>query len=627
MRRKRLGDLLVEGGLISRTQLESIVGGMPAKGSRLGESLVDLGLATEESISQALASQLSLPYYPLDTEELDPNVVRLIPRALANKFGILAVELEGTVLVVAMIDPLDVRAFDTLRAQLGYQIRPAVAPKKAILKCIQTYYDMGGMLDETISKATSERSARTLEVEDILDETEAENGEDSEFGAPVVTMVNTLLQRAVESEASDIHIEPEENETHVRFRNDGTLRQVLDIPKNLHDAVVSRVKIMSRLDISERRRPQDGRAKMRVLGRPIDFRVSVIPTLLGEKVVIRILDKEQAVRTMDELGMCQDERTILESALQRTRGIVLVTGPTGSGKTTTLYAALQSIREESRNLLTIEDPVEYRLQGVNQIQINPRGGLTFAAGLRSILRQDPDIILVGEIRDKETAEIAIQAALTGHLVLSTLHTNDAPSAVTRLMDMGVEPFLISATVTCAIAQRLIRKICPNCKKTYEPSAEAIKRLGIASVKGKTFCQGTGCVRCRGTGYSGRTAIFEVMMVDQTLRELIASRVSRSDLSRAATKSGMKSLLVSGLEKVFAGISTLEEVLRLSEDKPEDLSFCPSCLESVDPDFLVCPHCTYRLKQPIASCHQCHREVRPEWLACPYCGTPRETEVS
>ncbi len=627
MRRKRLGDLLVENGMISRSQLETIIGEVSSRGSRLGENLVERGLATEEGIGQALATQLSMPYYPLDSEELDPKVVRLIPRALASKFGMLAVELEGSVLVVAMIDPLDVRAFDTLRAQLGYQIRPAVAPKKAILKCIQTYYDMAGVLDETISKATSEQAARSLEVEDILDETEAEGGDVSEVGAPVVTMVNTLLQRAVESEASDIHIEPEEDETHVRFRNDGTLRHILNIPKNLHDAVVSRVKIMSRLDISERRRPQDGRAKMRILGRPIDFRISVLPTLLGEKVVIRILDKEQAVRKMDDLGMLQTERAPLEQALQRTRGIILVTGPTGSGKTTTLYAALQSIREESRNLLTIEDPVEYRLQGVNQIQINPKAGLTFASGLRSMLRQDPDIILVGEIRDRETAEIAIQAALTGHLVLSTLHTNDAPSAVTRLMDMGIEPFLISATVTCAIAQRLIRKICNSCKTEIEPPADVLNRLGIRSLGGRKVYQGTGCVRCRATGYSGRTAIFEVMSIDQKLREIIAARGTRSELSRAASKNGMRSLLVSGLEKVFAGISTLEEVLRLSEDKPEDLAYCPGCLESVDPDFLVCPHCAHQLKQPAASCHQCHREVRPEWKACPYCGTPRETEVS
>ena len=614
---KRFGEIIVESGKISNAALEDVLKSRPGRGNRLGEELLNRGLVNEEDVAKALGTQFAMPFVALDSETLDPEVVHLIPRNIAEELGVIAVRLDKDVLVVAMSDPMDIQAFDSLRAQLDCPMKPAVAPKGAVYRAIRMYYDMSSTIRDVVSKATQESLDFASGIEEVADQDE-EEGPVEEVGAPIVVLVNTILRRAVESVASDIHIEPEEETTRVRFRVDGMLKTALSLPRKLHNAIVSRVKILSHLDISERRRPQDGRCKIRLHEKMVDLRMSILPTLLGEKVVVRILDQTQVVRSLEELGMQERELEAFEASLRRTKGVVLVTGPTGCGKTTTLYAALKRLLSDTQNIVTVEDPVEYRLAGISQIQINSRVGVTFASGLRSILRQDPDIIMVGEIRDFETAEIAVQAALTGHLVLSTMHTNDAPSAITRLRDMGVEPFLIAATVECAVAQRLVRLICPNCKEQYEPSPQALRNLGLDSSVERKFYRGKGCPGCFGTGYRGRSAVFELMSVHQRAREKIAARASLAELTTLARENGMRSLLENALQKAFEGQTSLEEVLRVVEEAQDRLPFCPKCLEPVNVNFLACPFCGEKLREPQAICQKCQRELSPNWHVCPYC---------
>ncbi len=496
-------------------------------------------------------------------EEIDVSLIREVPLSFAKNNQIMPIRKEDGMLVAAVAGQQGALALIELSRQLGLKPRPLTAGAGIIMDAINRSYGRLSSAEEVMGNISGEDlSSVATEFErprDILELTEE---------APIIRLLNALFQQAVKDRASDIHVEPYEKELDVRVRIDGILHRVLSPPKIIQDALVSRVKIMANLDIAEKRLPQDGRIRLLIGGKDIDIRVSIVPTTYGERVVLRLLDRSQGLIGLNEIGLDSSAGRRFEEFLRRTNGIILVTGPTGSGKTTTLYAALNLIHTEEKNIITVEDPVEYQLKGIGQIQVNPKIGLSFASGLRSILRQDPDVIMVGEIRDFETAEIAIQASLTGHLVLSTLHTNDAASAITRLIDMGVEPFLVASSLIAVLAQRLVRIICPSCKERYEPS-EAERRYFPSSVAG--LFRGRGCEFCKGSGYAGRIGIFEFLQVDTTARQMIVERRDAQAIRDAAVSAGMKTLYTDGIDKIVAGSTTLEEVLRVTQNDYADIS--------------------------------------------------------
>jgi type IV pilus assembly protein PilB len=552
-RRKLLGEVLVEAGLITREQLGEAMELQKQSKERLGRVLLAMGIGTEKDIAVAISRQLGMEFVDLDDVVPDEQVLLLLPEHLARRYQILPLGVADGKLRVGMVDPLDVLALDDVRRQIKQEIVPVVIAHDGFQRVLNQYPALDDSLRAMIQEIKTDQSEEMgLDgLRKLVDE------------APVVRLVNMIILQAVRQRASDIHIEAQETRVRVRFRIDGALYVVMTPPRHIHAAIISRIKIMADMDIAERRLPQDGRIELKVEGRDIDLRVSTIPTVFGEKVVMRILDKSQTLVGIEKIGLLAENRLRFESMLAKPYGIVLLTGPTGSGKTTTLYTMLNKLNSTDTNIVTVEDPVEYQLAGINQVQVNPKAGLSFANGLRAFLRQDPDIIMVGEIRDEETARIAIHAALTGHLVLSTLHTNDAPGAVTRLVDMGIEPFLVASSLIGVIAQRLIRLLCERCKETYTPPAEVLQRLGASMLAGDgqvPIFRPVGCEHCNKIGYKGRSGIFEIMVVDDAIRAFITRRASITEIREQAVKGGMWSLAEDGLEKVILGVTSPEEVL-------------------------------------------------------------------
>jgi type IV pilus assembly protein PilB len=588
----RIGELLLKEKRITPDQLQQALNHQKANGGKLGYNLVKMGFVKDEEITALLSKQYGVPSINLTQFEIDPAVIKLIPSETANKYQIVPLSRAGATLTIAMTDPTNVFAMDDIKFMTGYNVEPVVASETAVIEAIVRYYPApkagqkekapkvereltpsGPSTLEMASKgledlqSTLEGDGGDVEVLEELQEISAEalakQGED----APVVRLVNVLLMSAIQKGASDIHVEPYEKELRVRYRIDGILYNIMAPPMKYRDAISSRIKIMSKLDIAEKRLPQDGRIKIRFnesgVPKEIDFRVSVLPTLFGEKIVMRLLDKDKLMLDMTKLGFEAESLAKFESAILRPWGMVLVTGPTGSGKTNTLYSSISKINTPETNIMTAEDPVEFNLVGINQVQVRENIGLNFAAALRSFLRQDPNIILVGEIRDFETAEIAVKAALTGHLVLSTLHTNDAPSTINRLMNMGIEPFLVASSVHLICAQRLVRRVCSNCKEPHPMQPAALVQAGYTpdDANHVTPMRGKGCDRCNNTGYKGRVGLYEVMEVTEELRELILVGASGLELRKKAVDEGMITLRQSGLRKVKEGVTTIEEVVR------------------------------------------------------------------
>ncbi|MEW6137569.1 MAG: type IV-A pilus assembly ATPase PilB [Thermodesulfobacteriota bacterium] len=557
----RIGEMLLRAGIIDEEQLEKAIDYQKTQGGRVASALVKLTFLDEDDLLEFLSRQLGLPTVSLDEIDVDVDAVKLISAATAQKYMCIPYGQVNSSLHVAMADPTDLNAIDDIKFMTNKAVEVSIATESQIRKALDAYYDMGMDAQEVLDEFEDD-GMDTVDMEDA-DFDSAHTLRAAE-DAPVVKLVNYVLREAINRKASDIHVEPYEKVFRVRLRIDGALYELMKPPLRLKNAVVSRLKIMSRLDIAERRLPQDGRIKLKLgKGRDMDFRVSVLPTLFGEKVVLRLLDKSNLQLDMTKLGFEEIPLKHFKEAIHKPFGMVLVTGPTGSGKTTTLYSALSELNEPDVNLSTAEDPVEFNLHGINQVQMHEEIGLTFAASLRSFLRQDPDIIMVGEIRDFETAEIAIKAALTGHLVLSTLHTNDAPQTINRLLNMGIEPFLVASSVLCIIAQRLARRICPNCKREIEPPAEALRDLGVKMEEIGTFpvYEGTGCNECSNTGYKGRVALYEVMPITDEIKELILAGASAMELKREAIRLGMDTLRMAGIKKLKQGITTISEVVR------------------------------------------------------------------
>ncbi|MCH7781524.1 Flp pilus assembly complex ATPase component TadA [candidate division KSB1 bacterium] len=526
---------------------------------QLGKALIQLGVTTQEKIMEALSEQLELPSISLNTYHIDTSVLANIDENFARTKKILPLFKLNNTLTIAMVDPLDVFTLDELGQKLSLEIEAAVCTEEDLNNALDLYYGTSGKVDEVVQFIQEkEKEEEPIELEEII------SGDAGADEAPIIRLVNLIFSQAIKEKASDIHIEPEEDLLRVRFRVDGVLHEMFVQPKNLQYAVTSRIKIMAELNIAERRLPQDGRFQIRVDNHDVDIRVSTIPSAHGENIVLRILDKSNLIVNLDDLGFTKKARKEFATALDSAYGVIIVSGPTGSGKTTTLYSALHSINSLDKNIITIEDPIEYRMKIIRQSQVNTKIGMTFAAGLRSILRQDPDIIMVGEIRDSETASVAVQAALTGHLVLTTLHTNDASGAVTRLIDMGIEPFLVSSSVMCVVAQRLVRKICRNCKSSYDASDALIKELKLQPGKKYTFYEGKGCRNCKETGYKGRMAIFELLMINDVIRRMILEQKSALDIRDYALKNGMKTLRQDGILKANNGMTTVEEVMHSTQ---------------------------------------------------------------
>jgi type IV pilus assembly protein PilB len=551
LKRKRIGDLLIETNVITEEQLMDALLQQKSSGLRLGDQLVAMNIVDEDTIIQVLEFQLGIKKVNLYELEIDRKLINIIDEELARKYQLLPLKKTNDRLLVAMVDPLDYFAIDDLRLSTGFQIEPVIAKKHEVQVALNRYYGMQKSIDKML-----EDMPLNEDDEGFL---EAQQSDDS----PVAKMVNQLLSQALQVGASDIHIDPHENETLIRLRVDGVLRTERTLPKNMNNVLVSRIKIMSKLNIAEKRLPQDGRFKMDIEMRNIDLRVSILPTVFGEKVVMRLLDTGNVVLGIEKLGFSEKNEANFRKMISNAYGIILVTGPTGSGKSTTLYTALQKLNTDEVNIITVEDPVEYQIRGINQVQVKANIGMTFAAGLRSILRQDPDIIMLGEIRDTETAEIALRSALTGHLVLSTLHTNDSVSAVSRLMDMGIEPFLVSSAVTGVVAQRLVRKICKNCSSPYEPTNEEREQFQSRGMDTSNLRKGTGCSVCNNSGYRGRMAIHETLLIDDELRNMITQKMQDSAYRKYVSSKGFVTMFEDGLQKAAQGLTTLEEVYRVT----------------------------------------------------------------
>lgn len=537
----RLGDLLIENGKLTEDQLRDALNKQKTSGKKLGEILVDDGFVQEMDILKTIEMQLGIPFLDLAQTMPTPEVLKLVPEKLARKYTLIPISVEKDELLIAMSDPLNIFAIDDINMTTGLKIQTAVAPKEQVLDALNRSYNV-----------------QPVSIKPSL----LEQMEDAEVdSSPIVQMVNEMIKDAVRKKASDIHIEPFEDFVRVRYRVDGVLREMNRHNKANHPAIITRVKIMSDLDIAEKRIPQDGRIELNIEGAEIDLRISVLPTIYGEKIVMRLLNRSSFLLTKQQLGFNEHNLKMFESIIQSANGIILVTGPTGSGKTTTLYAVLRELNTLSKNIITIEDPIEYRLSGINQVQVNNKAGLSFAGGLRSILRQDPDIIMIGEIRDQETAEIAIRAAVTGHLVLSTIHTNDAPSTISRLLDMDIEPYLLASSLVGITAQRLMRRTCESCKISYEASQEEAALLEIAP--GTALYKGEGCPNCSGSGYKGRVGIHEILPVTSDVRELIGKRARVQEIMEKGKTLGMVPLQESAKVLVLDGTTTVEEWLRVT----------------------------------------------------------------
>ncbi len=552
--KKRLGDMLVEEGLITVNQLEEALESQKETGYKLGETLIKSHAITEEILYKFLESQYGIPYVDLNTIYIDPKIPKLINESIAVKHSLIPIRLENSTLTIAMADPLDFIAKDDVRIITGLQVDPVISSHADIKKSISQFYD---------SSDNAERAVEEFRNQNHVEEDEIDVEDADVTNAPMVRLVNSLISQAVRAKASDIHIEPGEKHVRVRFRIDGELIEVMKPAKATHSPMVTRIKILGKMNISEKRIPQDGRIETVIEGLPIDMRISVLPTVYGEKVVIRLLDRNGLVIKKEDLGFTEENLARFERIIRIPEGIILVTGPTGSGKTTTLYSVLKELNRVSKNIITVEDPVEYRIEGINQVQVNNKAGLSFASGLRSILRQDPDIIMVGEIRDSETAQIAVRAAITGHVVLSTIHTNDTASTVSRLEDMGIEKYLLSSAVKGIIAQRLVKKICPKCKEPYNLSEEEKRQFSQETEIPSVAYRGRGCNSCNHTGYSGRMAIHEVLVIDREIRKLISLSASADEIKRKAKERGLITLSENCRELVIRGLTTIDEMNRMT----------------------------------------------------------------
>ena len=636
--RKKIGECLIQAGLITEEDLQTALAEHKRTGERVGVVLVRMNLATEKQIAKALALQLGFPYINLAENPPDPTAVVLIPKEVALKRICVAVGLEKNLLTVAMSDPLLFSLVQDLEFQTGYRIKQVVATRGDINDAIQTGYPDKALMRTTPESrselAVSAQAARnrpgapavevpTAEtalarrVEEEVFEPVAGAKERSE-AAPIIDLVDLVVKSAIKSKASDIHVEPMEKGVLIRHRLDGLLKEVMDLPKWVHEGLIARLKIMAGMDIAEKRLPQDGRLRSSAEdGTEVDFRVSTLRTLFGEKIVMRVLDHRKGVPALEEIGISAAALEEVREFLRHQHGMILVVGPTGSGKTTTLSSALKSVQSEKTNIITIEDPIEYQIPGVNQTQINEKIKLTFASALRSILRQDPDVILLGEIRDSETAKIAMQAAQTGHLVLSTLHTDNAPSVVTRLMDIGAEPYVIASALVGVVAQRLVRRLCVHCRRQYTPPPDVLRSLNISDADAASipFYKSVGCDQCNHTGYRGRIGIYEVMRITDKLRRLISAKAGEDQLREAAVSGGMITLGEDGLAKVKSGVTTAEELLRVVTEVREMRTLCSGCGTAVGVDFNACPHCGKRVG---GGCPHCGRAMQPGWNFCPYC---------
>ncbi|MBK7622668.1 MAG: Flp pilus assembly complex ATPase component TadA [Kineosporiaceae bacterium] len=615
--RRRLGDVLVDSGLLTPEQLDlALESQRVAQGDRrrLGQVVADLGLASERDVAECLANLLGLKMVDLSKTVPAPDVVRLLPRQVAERTRVLVLDRTPQGLVVACADPTNVLALDDVRLHTrSLELTVLVATETQIRDQINRAWALG--------QDDSSVAALTDEGEDDEGDAGPSGGADDE--APIVKLVNQILADAVRTRASDIHVEVQRDALRVRYRVDGLLRDVMNAPKRIATPVISRIKIISGLDIAERRVPQDGRTRFSLEGMAIDARVSTLPSLHGEKVVIRLLARGDAIPSLEGLGFETKQLATFHASLAVPQGLVLITGPTGSGKTNTLYSAIAEIRTPEKNIVTLEDPIEVQLPGITQVGVNVKAGMTFAAGLRSILRQDPDIILVGEVRDGETAELALKAAMTGHLVLTTLHTNSAVAAVTRLVDMGIEPFMVASSLTCAIAQRLVRRPCEACAAPYMPDDVTLTLLGLtkADLAGARPMKGVGCSECGDTGYRGRTAVYEVLEVDGAMRQVLLSDPSEAAISAQARASGMATLRAAALDKAAHGLTTYEEAIRVTHADHSGGSSCPACRRPVEQGMVVCPWCATTVDR--GHCHKCAKQLDADWRICPWCRTPAE----
>ena len=616
--RRRLGEVLVEQGLLTEAQLAEVLElqGTLAPGERrrrIGQVVIAEGLADEGQVATALAEALGLPLLDLSKAALDPGVVRLLPRAVAERCSVVVVASQDGRVTVATADPTDVFALDDVRLYTGAtDLTVLVSAESQVRQQLARAWQM---------------SDNSGDVTTLFQGTDAEDADEADLAsaavddAPIVRLIDVVLADAVRARASDVHIEPQATELRIRYRVDGLLRDVMTVPRSATASAISRIKIVSGLDIAERRRPQDGRARLTVDGRSVEARVSTLPSLHGEKAVIRLLPRAENVPLLARTGLSADQLDVVNGALVQSQGLILITGPTGSGKTSTLYAAIQQVSTPDRNIVTLEDPVEVQVAGITQVQVHERSGLTFARVLRSVLRQDPDIVLVGEVRDQETGELALQASLTGHLVLTTLHTNDAISAITRLVDMGVEPFLVASSLSLVVAQRLVRKPCASCVAEYTPSPRTLGLLGLLEddIAGATPRRGKGCAECGGTGYRGRIGVFEVLPVTAALRHVLLTTPTESAIGAAARAQGMTTLRTAALEAAHRGETTYEEVLRATHVDTVGGHRCPLCSRALADDMEVCPFDGTLVDR--GRCLSCLRSLDAHWRVCPWCRTP------
>ncbi len=549
-KRERLGKILIASRIISEEQLEEALDRQRETGESLGRVLVDMKMVSEGALTSILAQQIGLKYVDLANYDVDIAASSLIDAEVARRYTLVPLGFDGDRLAVAMADPTNVFALDDIRIMTGMEIEPMVATKEDIMAAINRYCHSGATMDFSADDMREE-------LGEVSEDMETDN-------APIVKYVNLLISEAVNDRASDVHIEPMENDVRVRFRIDGVLHEIRRNPRQIHSGVVARIKVMADMNIAEKRLPQDGRASVDIRGKPIDIRVASLPTIHGEKLVMRILDKSSSLMSLEELGFSEDILEVYSRSFRKPYGTIMVTGPTGSGKTTTLYATLNVLNSIKQNIITVEDPIEYRLPLINQVQVNYKAGLTFASALRSILRCDPDIVMIGEIRDPESAQIAIESALTGHLVLSTLHTNDAPSALTRLLEMGIEPFLIASAVDCVSSQRLARKLCTRCKEPYEPDPEFLEKVGFEWEDGqeRVLYRARGCPACNNTGFKGRIGVYEVLEITENIEHLVSRNAPHVEISEMARSEGMRTMREEGFVKVREGVTSIEEVLRV-----------------------------------------------------------------
>ncbi len=616
--RRRLGEVLVAQGLVTLDQVKTALAAQqdaPAgtRRLRLGVVITQLGMATERQVAEALAQALGLELVDLGRTMVVPEHVRLLPRAVAERSGVIILERDGNRLKVATSDPTNVVSLDDVKLYTGAQdLHVLVATDSQVRDQLARAW--------SLSEDAADVDALFEGMDTDGERDAVDVNQQAVEAAPIVRLVDVILADAVRARASDVHIEPQVNELRIRYRVDGLLRDVMTIPKNATAAAVSRIKIVSGLDIAERRRPQDGRARLTVDGSTVEARISTLPTMHGEKVVIRLLPRAENVPLLSKTGMTPAQLDHVGSALTQSQGLVLITGPTGSGKTNTLYASIQQVSTPDRNIVTLEDPVEVQVAGITQVQVHERSGMTFARGLRSILRQDPDIVLVGEVRDQETAELALQASLTGHLVLTTLHTNDAVAAITRLVDMGVEPFLVASSLSLVVAQRLVRTPCVACAADYTPSPRTLTLLGLAEadLSGATPKRGVGCSECGGTGYRGRTGVFEVLPINAALRKVLLSTPTEAAIGAAAREHGMTTLRASALAAAHRGETTYEEVLRATHVDAVSGPICPTCARALADDMQCCPWDGAVVGDN--RCTSCDRHLEADWSTCPWCRT-------